>query len=120
MGGVIGDFLLIRHGRPPFHAGNDDGLADARQGIFGLQSGGGGTEGADAGYDIIGDALLSEDVHLFADSAVDRRIACMQTDSHPTLVFPFFHGCHDRFQGHAGTVENTAVFFRIRQQLRID
>lgn len=71
MSGVIGDFLLIRHGRPPFHAGDDDRLADARQGIFGLEGRSGGTEGADTGYDVIGDALLGEDVHLLADGAID-------------------------------------------------
>ena len=57
---------------------------------------------------------------MFADGTVDRRVARMQADSHPALAFPFFHGGDDRFQGHAGTVEDTAVFFRTGQQLRVD
>ena len=120
MSGVIGDFLLIRHGRPPFHAGDDDRLADARQSIFGLEGRGSGTEGADTGYDVIGNALLGEDVHLLADGAIDRWIARMQADGHPALALPFFHGRHDGFQRHAGAVEDAAAFFGTGQQLWVD
>ena len=32
--------------------------------VFGLEGRGSGTEGADAGHDVIGKAFLAEDIHL--------------------------------------------------------
>ncbi len=97
MGGVVGDFLLVRNGGPPFHAGNDDRLADAGQGVFGLQGRRGATERTDAGDDVEGDVFFSEDVHLFANGPVDRRISRMQTDRHPAQFFRRFHSSYDVF-----------------------
>lgn len=75
------DGLALRHGCASGGAGDDDSLADVRERILRPERRGSPAEGADAGADVIVDAQLFQRVKLLPHSAIDARVAGMETDS---------------------------------------
>ena len=81
---------------------------------------GGPAEGADAGADIVVDAQLLQLVKLFTHSAVDTRIAGMETDSGLALGLGLTDDGNDLLQRHFRAVVDRTVLFCVVQQRRID
>ena len=110
----------LRHRGSPHHAGKDEGLAQAGQGVFRVQRGGSGTEAGHARRHIICDPQCVKPRHLFPDRAVKARVAGMQADSHKSLCLRFFDGGDHLLKRHFRAVEYTAIFFAALEQAGID
>ena len=82
----------LRYRGAPRHAGKDEGLAQAGQGVFRVQCGGSGTEAGHARRHIICDPQRVKPRHLFPDRAVKARVAGVQTDGHKSLCLGLFDG----------------------------
>lgn len=101
-------------------ARDDDRLADVRERIFRAERRGGPAEGADAGADIIVDAQLFQRVKLLPHSAIDARVAGMETDSGLALGLGLTDDGNDLLQRHFRAVVDLTARLRSVQQRWID
>ena len=119
MPGKPADLLAFRHRRPPFHPGQDQRLADSRQGVFLLQGCRRGKAGAYARHNVKLDILLAEGIHLFLNGTINGGVACVEAHRHLALFFRLFNGCHHFIQRHGSGVMNLRILAAVIQQLRI-
>ena len=102
------DTLLGRNRSSAFHTGDDYALGNVRQSIFQIQCACCAAECTDARTVIISDSLLIQNIHLFPDSTVNTRISCVKSYCCLACSLCFFHYGKYFFQGHFGTVVNSA------------
>ena len=69
----------LRHGGASLHAGDDDRLADGRQGILGIQGGCSTAKAGNTGGIIVTNAVGVQCVHLLPDGAVQAGVTGVQT-----------------------------------------
>ena len=92
--------LAFRHGNPPLGAGQDHRLRDFRHGQLGLEHGGGGKGGADAGDDLVVNPFRFHDAHLLQRRAVQGRVAALNAGDGLALSHGLQGDVHDLRQSH--------------------
>ncbi len=113
--------LLARgHRRAPLHAGQDDRLAYAGEGVFGPQRRSRPAEGRHARADLIGHARSVQRVHLLAVRAVNTGVAGMQAHNQPALLRRRDHDRKDFLKGHLGAVIHGAALLAPVQERGVD
>ena len=115
--------LFLRRDRcAAFHTGDDDGLRNARQGIFLFQRSCCRKEGADARNDrklIFFDPCCAQTVHLFLDRTVNGWIACVHTSHHFACFERIDLHLQHFIQIHGRTVVDLCIFSAVLQDLWI-
>ena len=120
MHGQAGQALALGHRGAALHAGDDDRLAHAGQGIFGVQGRGCPAKTGHAGGVIVGDAVGVQSVHLLPDGTIQARVARVQAHRDFVRCFVFAHHGQHLLQRHFGAVVDGAIRLGQPQQGRVD